>query len=202
MEERRVRAAGLDLRVSVPPCVYPPGEDSELAIEALSMLRRLGVRADSVVDIGTGTGVLALAAWELWGPSIVAATDISPFAVRAARENLRGVPALVARCYLASCLAGVWDVVVANPPYLPVVDRLEGECGRYEALSWGWPGMVEGFCLESARLAGRGVVMVYSSLSGFDADRCLEERGFAVIGRLEQRFFMERLMAIAAVRRG
>ena len=200
--EKLVEAGGLSIRVEVPPCVYPPEEDSETAVEALALLRDRGVQADSVLDIGTGTGILALASWLLWRPPILAATDISPFAVAAARRNLAGTGGLVARCFLASCFRPWWDVVVGNPPYLPVMDRFEDECRRFEALSWGWPGMVESFCLEAVRLARRGVVLVFSSLSGFNVLECLENHGFRIVGISDRRFFMERVMAVAAVRSG
>ncbi len=201
MEERLVEAGGLRLRVAVGECVYPPMEDSELALEALSLLARSGARPMSALDIGTGTGVLALGAYKLFRPPLVAATDISPYAVRTALHNLRETGALVARCFLARCLRPGWDLVTANPPYLPVKDSLEGECGRYEALSWGWPGMAEAFCREAAAMSRQYVVIVDSSLSGYDARSCLAEEGFRVLVGVERRFFMEKLIAYAAVRR-
>lgn len=57
----------------------------------LAMLERLngeGERFDQVVDIGTGTGLLAFAALELWPEAYVLATDIDPVAIEVTRENM------------------------------------------------------------------------------------------------------------------
>ncbi|HEY8418803.1 MAG TPA: 50S ribosomal protein L11 methyltransferase [Limnochordales bacterium] len=56
-----------------------------LCLEALDELVRPG---DTVADIGTGSGILAIAAARL-GASAVIAVDIDPTAVQAARENCR-----------------------------------------------------------------------------------------------------------------
>lgn len=89
-----------------------------LCLEALEELVRPG---DTVVDVGTGSGILAIAA-ALLGAGAVIAVDIDPQAVHAARENCRrnGVhdkvwvaegSAAAARALLAQQQA---DVVVAN----------------------------------------------------------------------------------------
>ena len=55
-----------------------------LAMERIARIRR----PRSVLDVGTGTGVLAIAAARLWRVSVIA-SDIDPVAVRTARENAR-----------------------------------------------------------------------------------------------------------------
>ena len=57
----------------------------------LEVLDRLGrkVRARRVLDIGTGTGILALASARIWPEATVVAGDIDPMAVAAARANAR-----------------------------------------------------------------------------------------------------------------
>ncbi len=55
-----------------------------LAMERIARTRR----PRSVLDVGTGTGVLAIAAARLWRVPVVA-SDIDPVAVRTARENAR-----------------------------------------------------------------------------------------------------------------
>jgi len=56
-------------------------------LEALDKLQREGTRFSNIVDIGTGTGLLAFAALALWPEAKCIATDIDPVAVEVARDN-------------------------------------------------------------------------------------------------------------------
>jgi release factor glutamine methyltransferase len=90
-------------------------------------LARLGDRAARVVDVGTGCGAIAIAlavsapALEVW------ATDVSAAAVRLTRMNAarHGVVdrVHVRRGDLLAPVAGDFDLVVANLPYLPARTR-------------------------------------------------------------------------------
>ncbi|OBC10519.1 methylase [Mycobacterium sp. 852013-50091_SCH5140682] len=99
--------------------VYPPQEDSQLLIDVLA--GGTSLEGCSVVDLGTGSGVVAVAAAQL-GARSVTAFDICPNAVRCARGN-----ALAAGVNIHVRL-GSWtqalecepfDLVVCNPPYVP-----------------------------------------------------------------------------------
>jgi ribosomal protein L11 methyltransferase len=88
---------------------------------AMDRLARQGRRIRKVLDMGCGTGVLALAAAKLW-PEIVLAADNDPDAVRVARENV-GVNALAGRVrvirsagYGATAIrrAAPFDLILAN----------------------------------------------------------------------------------------
>ncbi len=70
-------------------------ETTALCLKALSLSARRG-RPHSVLDLGCGSGVLAIAAAKLWRVRVTA-TDIDPIAVEVARENCRsnGVGPLV-----------------------------------------------------------------------------------------------------------
>jgi SAM-dependent methyltransferase len=98
--------------------VFAPvrGEHVELTAEAV---RRWPVAGKRALDVGTGTGVLALLLAR--AGARVTATDLAPAAVDCAREN-------AARLGLAERIevveadlypAGRFDVVVCNPPWLP-----------------------------------------------------------------------------------
>jgi ribosomal protein L11 methyltransferase len=56
-------------------------------LAALDKLEREGARFANIVDIGTGTGLLAFAALALWPHARCIATDIDPVAVHVARDN-------------------------------------------------------------------------------------------------------------------
>lgn len=118
---RIVRAAGFRLRV--PPTVFHPR--LFLASEYLAdCIDRLDLRGKRVADMGTGTGILALAAARA-GAAQVLAVDINPTAARAASENAR-LNGLDDRLWtvcsdLFSALAPrpLFDVIISNPPYFP-----------------------------------------------------------------------------------
>lgn len=99
--------------------VYPPQQDSQLLIDVLADSGSLQRR--SVVDLGTGSGVVAVAAAEL-GARSVTAFDICPNAVRCARRNAlaAGVDVHVRLGSWTQALeCEPFDLVVCNPPYVP-----------------------------------------------------------------------------------
>ncbi len=193
-EWRVYEAAGLRLRVYTHPCVYEPGDDSLLAVEAMARAPWRGVAR--AVDLGSGTGILGLAAATLYGASVVA-VDSNPWAARASALTLGSAGSAI-QCDWGSCLLPGFDLAVSNPPYLPVEDRLPGECGTELARAWsGGARAAREACEAAARLAPR-VVLVYSSLTGWSPEECLERRGFRVVARLAKRFFMETVFAVAA----
>jgi ribosomal protein L11 methyltransferase len=56
-------------------------------LEMLDALKRSGARISHIVDIGTGTGLLAFAANHLWPRAYVTASDIDPISVDVAADN-------------------------------------------------------------------------------------------------------------------
>ena len=100
----------------------------ETTTGCLRALQALDLTGRRVVDVGTGTGVLALAA-EALGASEVDAVDIDPEAIAVAEENVRRHGARRVRLTVGSCevVDGPGDVVVANmitPVLLDLADRL------------------------------------------------------------------------------
>lgn len=130
---------GLRLRVS-PDVLIPRPETEEVAEEALLHLE--GRDAPWVLDVGTGSGALALALKHARPDAEVIGCDISEAALAVASANAERLGLDVAFC-LADVLdplfaQGVphpsFDVVVANPPYVPTSERegLEPEVRDWE----------------------------------------------------------------------
>lgn len=179
------------------PCVYTPAEDSLLAVEALEYLSTRGYEPSVVLDLGTGTGIIALAASRAFPSAQVVAVDVDSYAVEAARRTLEGTRSVVLACNWTTCIRGPVDLAIVNPPYLPVEDE-DGCKGLARAWS-GSPRLLEDVCRQAAGISDI-IVMVYSSLSGWDPYPCLEENSFEIIRVLGEAYFMEKLYAVIAAR--
>ncbi|WP_019587126.1 peptide chain release factor N(5)-glutamine methyltransferase [Deinococcus apachensis] len=85
--------------------------------------------APHVLDVGTGTGALALGLKAARPDVTVTATDLSPDALGLARENatLNGLDVAFIEGSLLAGLPGPFDLIVSNPPYLPGTDRAEAD---------------------------------------------------------------------------
>ncbi|MEU3785780.1 HemK2/MTQ2 family protein methyltransferase [Streptomyces sp900129855] len=111
-------AAAPRLRCWVPRGVYPPQADTRLLERALRRERITG--ETDVLDLGTGSGLLAVEAARLGGR--VTAVDISWRAIAVAWLNalLNGQSLRVRHGDLAAAVPGRrFDLVTANPPYVP-----------------------------------------------------------------------------------
>ncbi len=86
-----------------------------------------------VLDIGTGSGAIAVTL-ALESHARVFATDISFEALRIARANATRLGAAVdfVQSDLASAIAGPFDLIVSNPPYVPLGDSLAPEVRDHE----------------------------------------------------------------------
>jgi release factor glutamine methyltransferase len=109
--------------VEVRPGVFVPRPETEILVEAA--LERLGPAEDPVVvDVGTGTGAVALSIKDERPGARVFATDVSPEAVELARANAErlglGVTVSVGDLLdpVPTELRGWVDLVVCNPPYV------------------------------------------------------------------------------------
>lgn len=101
---------------------------TRLVLELLQELADRGARPARVLDVGTGSGILALAAAALWPASEVVAIDTDPVAVGVARENAAHNRAERVRCSTddLAALDGVYDLVLANIQ-ADVLAQLSGE---------------------------------------------------------------------------
>jgi len=145
------------LTLGVTPDVLIPRPETETLVEfALSKLPRN--RALRVLDLGTGSGAIALALAHDRPNSVVLATDHSDAALAVARGNalrlnLTNV-AFAAADWYAGIPPGTFDLIASNPPYIGAVDPhlQEGDL-RFEPVSALSPG-VDGHAALRAIIGG------------------------------------------------
>jgi len=99
-----------------------PRPETEIVVErALDHIR--GIEEPRVLDVGTGTGAIALAIADEAPTARITAVDLSPDALALARENLEltgvnGRVRLVEHDLTSGLGDGEFDLVVSNPPYV------------------------------------------------------------------------------------
>lgn len=127
------------LPLKVTPDVLIPRPDSEfVVVEFLAVTK--GLTAPRCVDVGTGSGCLALACIHENREATFFATDLSPEALGVARANAETL-GLIDRLTLREgdlldpvAADGPFDVVLSNPPYIPtdIIPTLEVGVRGYE----------------------------------------------------------------------
>jgi release factor glutamine methyltransferase len=127
---------GLDIEVT--PAVLVPRPETELLVESLLECFPAPAAPIRIADACTGSGCVAVAIARERPSARLVATDISETALAVARRNAarHGVADRVqlVRADLFRGIAGRFDAIVANPPYVPYCDRpaLEAEVARVE----------------------------------------------------------------------
>lgn len=115
------------LRLEVRPGVLIPRPETEGLVElALGLLSAERSFTGRLLDVGTGSGAIALALKRRFPKAEVWATEIDPVAVALARENARraGLEVQVLLAPFTAHLKAL-DLIVSNPPYLPESYRQE-----------------------------------------------------------------------------
>ena len=118
-------------------------------------------RVRRVLDIGTGSGCIAIAAAHALPGARVDATDVSPLALALARSNVRrhrlGGRVKILRSDVFGALRGRrYDIIVSNPPYVPAAEmrRLPPEYHSEPRL--GLHALRNGLAIIARILAGAG----------------------------------------------
>jgi release factor glutamine methyltransferase len=118
---------GLDFQLS--PATLVPRPDTETVVEAaLDILRADGdtIRTLRIADLGTGSGAILLALLHELPNATGIGTDINLAALQTARANATRLGlasrATFAASNFAAALAGPYDLIVSNPPYIPSHD--------------------------------------------------------------------------------
>ncbi len=123
------------LELKVGPGVLVPRPESELLVEAvLNHIEKMN-GAVSVVDLGSGSGALALAIATEAPQTHVIAVEKSADAIHWLKENVSFIDEKVRilESDVATALEGVkCDVVIANPPYIPDSEALPKDVATHE----------------------------------------------------------------------
>jgi release factor glutamine methyltransferase len=147
-----------------------PRPETEIVVDrCLALLD--GVETPRVLDVGTGTGAIALAiATERLGTRVTA-TDVSEEALTLARENATRVGADVVLLCTSTIetLDGDFDLVVSNPPYVrpEELDALAPELSAEPRIALVDEGQTEALARDARRLLDGWLVLeVYEERAG------------------------------------
>jgi len=121
----------MGLEFEVTPDVLVPNPDTEVLVQRAVAIAREHEGPVRVADVGTGSGCIAVAVAHYAANTEVWATDVSDGALEVARRNAarHGVAERThfERGDLMSHLAGSFDLVCANLPYLAAETKLAAE---------------------------------------------------------------------------
>jgi len=124
-------------RFLVPEDVYVPSDDSFLLVDNLQVQR-----GDRVLDMGCGSGILGVFAGER--ASFVLSVDVSPKAIECARNNFILNEVSCKHEFRVGNLFTVvperFDLILFNPPYLPISDEEK----KTELIERAWDGGPDG----------------------------------------------------------
>jgi release factor glutamine methyltransferase len=181
--EQAFRRISLEVR----PGVFVPRPETEVLV-GLALGEVVGVVAPLVIDVGTGTGAVALSVKSERPDASVFATDLSAEAVELARSNgaRLGLDITVSEGDLfeplPAELLGRVDMVMSNPPYIDpdVLEDLPAEVRADPELALvGGVDLIDRLATDAARwLRSAGVLVVEIG----------EDRGAEIIRLLEGRF--------------
>lgn len=188
----------------VTPAVLIPRPDTEVLVEA-GLQAIAGIHAPRVLDLGTGSGAVAVSLALARPDARVFATDISTDALRVARENARRLGAQI------TFLQGSWydvpaeivdfDLIVSNPPYIHPSDTHLGQGDvRFEpmqALSDGADGLqaLRTIVLQGyARLGPAGALFVeHGWQQAADVRALFQQAGFCQVHSIRDLAGIERV---------
>ena len=153
--------------------VLIPRPDTEVIVEeALNLCRKMDSSEIKILDIGTGSGAIALAlAAEITGAKVVA-TDISEAAVNLAKKNAAALGLKEKIDFrhgnLFEPVNGFFDIIICNPPYI--------SAREYEKLPTG----VKDYEPREALWAGKSGLEFYEKLI-YQAAAFLQKNGWLLL---------------------
>lgn len=130
----------MGLSFQVNSSVLIPRQDTETLVElVLSSLTGEEGREYTVLDLGTGSGCIAVSIKKYHPAVRITASDVSKQALLVAKENARanGTEMSLIRSDLFDNINDRFDRIVSNPPYIPTADilSLEPEVASFEPVT-------------------------------------------------------------------
>jgi release factor glutamine methyltransferase len=173
------------LTLKVDPRVLVPRPETEIVVERC-LARIAGLSTPRVLDVGTGSGAIALAIAGEHRGAQVTAMDASRGALEVVRENAEqaGMTIELVEGDLFEALPeGPWDLVVSNPPYVreDELDELEPEIRDWEPRSAVVGAGATERIAEAARtvlVPGRALVLETAGARAGEVARLLRRLGY------------------------
>lgn len=125
---------------SVTPAVLIPRPETELLVE-LALEYIPTQQSTQILDLGTGSGAIAVTLAKLRPQALITAVDVSPDALAIARQNAArlgtdNIRFIASDWFQALDPASQFDLIIANPPYIAANDpHLQQGDVRFEPLN-------------------------------------------------------------------
>jgi len=131
----------LDFELEVRPGVFIPRPETEQLVERT--IAELASSPELIVEIGTGTGAIAITLARHFPEARIIATDLNPEALVLARVNAEKLRVVERINFIqadlfnfpeADKLSGMVDLIISNPPYIPssAIKKLPVEVRDYD----------------------------------------------------------------------
>ena len=100
--------------------LIPRPETEELVEKTKDLINKYFPKNINILDIGTGSGCIAISLKKLFPESTVTAVDISEKALKIAEENriINNVSINLIKSNIFSEIKGKYDIIISNPPYI------------------------------------------------------------------------------------
>jgi release factor glutamine methyltransferase len=183
------------LEFSVSPAVLIPRPDTEVLVEQ-ALKRAQKLPAARIVDLGTGSGIVAILLARLCPQAAVTAVDVSAAALAVARANAarHGVQIrFLEGDWYAPLADACFDLIVANPPYVADGDPhlqqnglpFEPQCALSDGVSGGDGLACIRILIEGARrhlLPGGWLLIEHGYDQAVEVTALMRAAGFADVG--------------------
>ncbi len=124
------------INIKVNKNVLIPRPETEILVEkAINVIKKNSLK--KVIDIGTGSGAIAISIKKEAPDIEIIATDISLDALKVAKENSKNLNINFICCDLFNGVKGKFDLIISNPPYIKTRDlkKLPDKVKNFEPIN-------------------------------------------------------------------